>query len=137
MLSQTCVKNKLFENSLQLTVSVLDCLIQWFETEPKSPGGEETLVQKWQGISWKIRIIPLKATKEVVTSRCHGGKISGWQQTEKRNSKGEFALFQTSSIFIQFQLICQMLAKFSGVESERTVFKFRKEKKFVLCSPTL
>ena len=27
---------------------------------------------------------------------------------------------------IQFHLICQMLAKFSGVESERSVSKFRK-----------
>ena len=31
----------------------------------------------------------------------------------------------------QFHLICQMLAKFSGVESERTVSMFRKEKTFL------
>ena len=41
---------------------------------------------------------------------------------------------------IQFNLICQMLAKFSWVESERTVSKFRKRKRtffvFVLCSCT-
>ena len=30
---------------------------------------------------------------------------------------------------IQFLLTCQMLTKFAGVESERTVFKFRKRKK--------
>ena len=30
---------------------------------------------------------------------------------------------------IQFHLICQMLAKFSGVESESNVFKFRKRKR--------
>ena len=30
---------------------------------------------------------------------------------------------------VQFQLICQTLAKFSGVKSERTVCKFRKRKK--------
>ena len=30
---------------------------------------------------------------------------------------------------VQFQLICQMLAKFTGVKSERTVFKFRNVKK--------
>ena len=30
---------------------------------------------------------------------------------------------------VQFQLICQMLATFSGVKSERTVCKFRKRKK--------
>ena len=40
--------------------------------------------------------------------------------------------------FIQFHLIWHMLAKFSRVESERTVSKFRRGKKttFVLCSPT-
>ena len=38
---------------------------------------------------------------------------------------------------IQFHLICQMLAQFSGIESERTVSKFRKTpQKIVLCSPT-
>ena len=39
---------------------------------------------------------------------------------------------------IQFHLICQLLAKFSAVETERTVFRFKKKKKkiFVLCSPT-
>ena len=35
-----------------------------------------------------------------------------------------FALF-----LIQFHLICQMLAKFSGFESERTLSKFRKRKR--------
>ena len=38
---------------------------------------------------------------------------------------------------IQFHLICQMLAQFSGIESKRTVSKFRKTPpKIVLCSPT-
>ena len=39
---------------------------------------------------------------------------------------------------IQFHLIFQTLAKFSGVESKRTVSKFRKNKTniFVLCSPS-
>ena len=39
---------------------------------------------------------------------------------------------------IQFHLICQMLAKFSGVKSERIMSKLtKKEKKIVkLCSPT-
>ena len=41
-------------------------------------------------------------------------------------------VFKTVSDFIDlgyFQLICQMLATFSGVKSERTVFKLRKRKK--------
>ena len=39
---------------------------------------------------------------------------------------------------IQFHLICQMMAKFSGVESERTVSKFRKRKrKFLRCARLL
>ena len=44
--------------------------------------------------------------------------------------------FKTVSYFIDlgyFQLICQMLAKFSGVKSERTVFKFRKNNKKICC----
>ena len=41
---------------------------------------------------------------------------------------------------IQLHLICQMLilAKFSGVESERTISMFRKKKrKFLFCAPVL
>ena len=44
--------------------------------------------------------------------------------------------FKTVSGFIDlgyFQLICQMLPKFSGVKSERTVFKFRKNNKKICC----
>ena len=41
-------------------------------------------------------------------------------------------------VLIQFHLILQILAKFSQVESERTVFKCRKRKTtFVLCSPRM
>ena len=59
--------------------------------------------------------------KEVVTSRFHGSKISRWQQTENSLKKW---IRTASNLFdlIQFQLICQMLAKFSGVESESNVF---------------
>ena len=45
---------------------------------------------------------------------------------QKRHLENEFALFQTSSILFSF--ICLMLAKFSGLESERTVSEFRKRK---------
>jgi len=38
------------------------------------------------------------------------------------------------SDLVQFHLICQMLAKFSGVKSERTVSKFRERKRKLLCS---
>ena len=69
---------------------------------------------------------------EVVTSRCHGSKIFGWSK-RKRHLKSEFAQLQTSSIFIQFHLIWQMLAKFSRFESESTVSKFRRGKRQLLC----
>ena len=52
--------------------------------------------------------------RKVVTSRCHSSKISGRQQTE--------------NVIDQFHLICKIMAKFSGIESLRTVFKFRKRK---------
>ena len=46
--------------------------------------------------------------------------------------KTEFALFQTQSL-LQFHLICQMVANFSGAEAHCTVFKFRKKKKENFC----
>ena len=46
----------------------------------------------------------------------------------KRHLKGEFAPFQTSSILFNFILVCKILAKSSGIESERTVSEFRKRK---------
>ena len=50
-----------------------------------------------------------------------------------------FALFKTSLILFNFIYFVQKLATFSGVESERTVSKFRKKttKIFMLCLPTL
>ena len=65
--------------------------------------------------------------RDVVLSRWHGSKISGWQQTESSLKKW----IHNVSIFmdlIQFHLICQMLSNFSGVESERPVSKLRKRK---------
>ena len=49
-----------------------------------------------------------------------------WMTTNRKTS------FKTVCDFIdlvQFQLVCQMVAKFSGVKFDRTVFKFRKRKK--------
>ena len=48
-----------------------------------------------------------------------------------------FTLFQTSLI-MQFHLICQMLAKFSGLNPKGPYLSLEKEKKnfFVLRSPT-
>ena len=49
--------------------------------------------------------------------------------------KIKFALFQTSLIL--FHLICQMLAKFSGLNPKGPYLSLEKtEKLFVLCSPT-
>ena len=55
-----------------------------------------------------------------------------WMTTNRKTS------LKTVSDFIdlvQFKLICQMSAKFSGVKSESTVFKLENE--IVLCSPSL
>ena len=59
----------------------------------------------------------------------HSSKISGWQQT--KNSLRKWICNVSNLIrLIQFHLICQMLAKFSGVESKRTVLKkFRKRRR--------
>ena len=49
----------------------------------------------------------------------------------KYHLKSEFALFQTSSILLNF-IFCQILAKYSGGESKRTVSTFRK-RQFLFC----
>ena len=68
-----------------------------------------------------------KQRGEVVTSRRHGSKNVGWQQTKDPLSK----IIRNVSSFIgliQFHLICQKLPWFSAVESERTVSKIREKK---------
>ena len=63
-----------------------------------------------------------------------------WMTTNRKHHlKSEFALFQTSTVIsFKFHLICQMLAKFSGVKSEKTVSKFRKRKRqFLRCARLL
>ena len=65
--------------------------------------------------------------REVVTSRCHNSKIFGWQQTKTSLKKW----IRTVSNFIdlnQFHLICQMLAKFSGLNPKGPYVSLEKEK---------
>ena len=50
------------------------------------------------------------------------------ETNRKRRLKSEFQLFQFLSI-IQFHLICQMLATFSGVEPGRTISQFKNSMK--------
>ena len=60
-------------------------------------------------------------------SRCHGSQKKFLDDNKPKNHlKSIFALFQTSPILFNF--VCQMLAKFSGVESEGIVPKIRKRK---------
>ena len=66
------------------------------------------------------RCKPCSQRGEVVTSRFHGSKIS-----DKKSKK-------VNSHCLKLNRSCQILAKFSGVESERTVFKLRK-RKFLFC----
>ena len=55
--------------------------------------------------------------------------------TTENSLKKRIRTFSNFIVGIQFHLICQMLAIFSGVESEKTVSKLRKKKRqFVLCS---
>ena len=48
---------------------------------------------------------------------------------DDNNQKTSLKIVSDFVDLVQFQLICQMLAKFTGVKSERTVFKFRNVKK--------
>ena len=47
-----------------------------------------------------------------VTSRCHGSKIFGWQQTDKVTLKSIRTISNFTDL-VQFHLIWQMLAEFS------------------------
>ena len=71
------------------------------------------------GEIWDTCTKVLHNREKSLTSRCHGSKISGWHQTQKCHWLIDL---------IQVQLFCQMLAKFAGVKSKRTIFKFRKRK---------
>ena len=72
--------------------------------------------------------------EEVITSRSHGSKLSGWQQTVSVTRKSEFALFKTSWILFNFiQFVKRWRNYFSGIESERTASKVGKRKRKFLC----
>ena len=51
----------------------------------------------------------------------------------KIHSKSKCCTVSNFIDLIQFHLICQILAKFSGVESKRTISEFRKRKRNFLC----
>ena len=74
-------------------------------------------------------------------SLCHVAMVEKFlnENKPKTSLKGEFALFQTTSILFNFILFVKCWGNVSGVESERTVSKFRKRqrKNSMLCSPTL
>ena len=55
-------------------------------------------------------------------SRCHGSKISGWQETRTRWIVSNFI-----DLFY-FHLICQMLATFSGLNPKGPFLRLEKEK---------
>ena len=55
-------------------------------------------------------------------------KISEWQNIPKTSLMKWILTVSNLIDLIQFHLICQMLTRFSGVKSERTVSKFRKRK---------
>ena len=55
-----------------------------------------------------------------------------WMTTNRNSLKKWIRTVSNLIDLISFHFICQMLAKFSGVESERTVFKFRKRKSKLL-----
>ena len=71
-------------------------------------------------------IVKVQLRGEVVTSCCHGSKILGWQQIKTSLKKW----IRTVSNFIdliQFHLICEMLAKFSGFNPKGPYLSLQKE----------
>ena len=86
---------------------------------------------------WKCfgeEIIIVLANREEKLLR-HVGMVAKFLDDTKPKTKSE-KWSCTVSNFIeltQFHLICQMLGKFSGVKSERTVSNFRQRKRKLLC----
>ena len=74
---------------------------------------------------------------EVVTSRCQGSKVFGWQQTKTSLKKVNSHCFKLHrSYLISFNL--SNVGKIFRVKSERTLCKFRKRKiKFLCCAHLL
>ena len=69
-------------------------------------------------------------------SRCYGSKFLD-DKKPKISLKKWIRTVSNFDDLIQFDLICQMMAKFSGVKSERTVSKFRKRKRNFSCCARL
>ena len=75
-------------------------------------------------------VLVLQQRGEVVTSRCHGSK------SLDDNKRKIHLKIRTVSNFIdpiQFYLICQMLAKFSRLNSKEPYLSLEKEKRNFLC----
>ena len=64
-------------------------------------------------------------------SLCHVAVVEKFldENKPKMSLKGELALFETTSILFNFMLFVKCWRNFSGVESERTLSKFRKRQR--------
>ena len=87
------------------------------------------LLFKTHKTSWK--------SNRVEKSLCHVAMVAKFLDDNKPKISLKKWIRTVSNFddLIQFHLICQMMAKFSGVKSERTVSKFRKRiRKFLRCA---
>ena len=76
-----------------------------------------------------IRLIAIANREEKLL--CHVAMVAKFLDENKLKTSLKKSRIHTVSNYIdliQFHLICKMLAKFSGVESEKTISKLRKRK---------
>ena len=79
-------------------------------------------VRNWLGWKLQVRNVARMQQKgEVITSRCHGSKIFGWQQTKT-------SLKKVNSHCFKLLRFCQMLAKFSGLNPKAPYLSLESEK---------
>ena len=109
----------------------------WFSnpmnSRMKSVKISATFFQSWLLRSFLNKITPVSNREEKSLRRVAMVAKFLDDNKPKIDLKREFALFQTTTFFFQFRLICQKLAKFSGVNPEEPYLNLEKRKRKFLC----
>ena len=130
LIEKTVQGLKLFQDSLNVSTGCI--MIIFIKKSFLSSPTINDLINGW-GIYLILEFQEAAFNREE-KSLCHVAMVAEFLDDKPKMSLKKW--IRTVSNFIdpfQFHLICQMLAKFSGVECERTVSKFRKRKRTFLC----
>ena len=102
------------------------CSTEWFQQQQESTNEIENMAEKPKWGKWRI-IFRRRESVAMVAKFLNDNR--------PKTSQKWIRTVPNFSDLIQFQFICSLilLAKFSEVESGRTVFKCRKRKREILC----